>query len=75
MLPRTEDAVECPDTGHDGGLRGDLVPAVRATIGLLEPFLQAVITEYVLALGQTQGRLDDTLWTRLAKVVVADDAC
>jgi hypothetical protein len=75
LLSRTEDAVECPDPRHGGGLRGDLVPTVRATIGFLKPFLQAVVTEDVLALRQTQGRLDDTLWTRLAKVVVADDAC
>jgi hypothetical protein len=34
-----------------------------------------VIAKDVLALGQTQWGLDDPLWARLAKVVVADDAC
>lgn len=35
------------------GLRVQLIPAVRATIGVFKPLEDAVVAEYVLALWQT----------------------
>jgi hypothetical protein len=55
-------------------LRGDLIPAIRAGIVFLKPFLDAVVTKNVLALGQSQRSLLDALWSFDAKVIVADDA-
>lgn len=55
-------------------LGGNLVPAVRAAVRLLEPLLDAVVSEYMLALGQSKRCLIDALRVGNAKLVVADDA-
>lgn len=56
-------------------LRGDLVPAIWAAIRLLEPFLDAVVTKNVFALGQAQRGFIDTLRIRDTKFVVANHTC
>jgi hypothetical protein len=66
-------ALNLPEIGRIRGFRVDLVTAVRAAVGLLKPLLDAVISKDMLALRQTQGGLEDALWGRLAKLVVADD--
>lgn len=54
-------------------LRGKLVAAIRAAVGVLEPLLDAVVAKHVLAPGEAEGGLVDSLGTLDAKVVVADD--
>ena len=51
-----------------------LIPAVRATIGIFEPLENAVVAENVLTLGQSQGMLVDALWAGDAKVIIANYA-
>ena len=51
-----------------------LVPAVRATIGIFKPLEDAVVAENVLAFGQTQRMLIDALWTGDTKVIIANYA-
>lgn len=67
--------MESPDTAGDYGIRGELVAAVRAAIRLVEPFLNAMIAKDVLALRQAQRGLYNTLWARLAEIVIADNTC
>lgn len=55
-------------------LGGNLVPAVRAAIRLLEPLLDAVVAEDMFTLGQSKRCLIDALWVRHIELVVADDA-
>ena len=54
--------------------RRHLVPAVRATVGLLEPLLDAVVAEDMFTLGQPQGCLVDAFGIAYPKLIVADDA-
>jgi hypothetical protein len=51
-----------------------LVPAVRATIGIFKPLEDAVVAEDVLALGQTQRMLTDAFRAGYAKVIIANYA-
>lgn len=51
-----------------------LIPTVRATIGILKPLEDAVVAEDVLALGQTQRMLADAFRAGHAKVIVANHA-
>lgn len=52
----------------------ELIPAVRATIGVFKPLEDAVVAEDVLALRQTQGVLVYAFRTGDAKVIVANYA-
>lgn len=56
------------------GLRVNLVSAIWASIVLLEPFFDTVVTEYVLALWEAQWGLVDTLRVLDTIVIVAYDA-
>lgn len=59
--------------GCEDGLRGDLIPAIWATIRLLEPLLDTVVAEDMLAVGQTKRGFVDTLRVGDTELIVADD--
>lgn len=50
-------------------------PAVRAKVGILEPRLDASVTEHVLATRNADRRFGDLLGRLDAELVVADVAC
>ena len=61
--------------GGQGQFRGDFVAAVWAAVGFLEPLLDAVVSEDVLAVGQAERCLVDSLWVLDSEFVVADHTC
>lgn len=56
------------------GFRGNLVSAVRTTVGFLKPFLDAVVTENVFALGESKGCLVYPLGVFYAEFVITYNA-
>ena len=68
------DVFSCCRGGNSDRLRWDLVSAVRAAIRLLEPLLDAVLAEDVLAVRQTERCLLDALGVGDAELVVTDHA-
>ena len=64
----------CCRGGDSDRLRWNLVSAVGTAVRLLEPLLDAVLAEDVLAVGQAEGRLLDALGIGDAELVITDHA-
>jgi len=60
--------------GCEDGFRRDLIPAVWATIRLLEPLLDTVVAKNMLAVRQTKRGFVDTLRVGDTELIVADNA-